>query len=83
MLGFIKNITELFVGENSKKRQIGLGFASIMYSAFLMGFIDYATMTSLIPLLALFMGVAYSSKLTKVGDALNELKAKKAKKRKR
>ena len=83
MLGFIKNITELFIGENSRKRQIGLGLASVMYSAFLMGWIDYATMTALIPMLALFMGVAYSSKLSKIGEALNDLKAKKAKTRKR
>ena len=82
-IGLVRKVTELVVGENSKKRQMGLGFAAILYVSFLLDFIDYNTLMSAIPLLGIYMGVAYSSKLTKLGKSLNDLKAKKAKVRKR
>ena len=72
----IKNITGLFIGQNSKKRQIGIGMAFVSVSLYFFGAIDEATMEALLGMVALWLGVAFSAKLTKLGDAVKGLKKK-------
>ena len=75
-MDFIKNITGLFIGQNSKKRQMGIGMAFVTVGLYYFDFIDAATMESFLGLVALWLGVAFSSKLTKLGDAVSGLKKK-------
>tara|TARA_Y100000310_G_scaffold294858_1_gene325690 strand:- start:17 stop:244 length:228 start_codon:yes stop_codon:yes gene_type:complete len=75
-MSLIKNITGLFVGQNSKKRQMGIGMAFATVGLYYFDFIDAATMESFLGLVALWLGVAFSSKLTKLGDAVSGLKKK-------
>ena len=76
-MSLIKNITGLFVGQNSKKRQMGIGMAFATVGLYYFDFIDVATMKSLLGVVSLWLGVAFSSKLTKLGDAVTGLKKKK------
>jgi len=70
--GIVKNATGLLVGENSKKRQIGfVGFAvSILLYQFNM--IDDTMFDALMLGCTAWVGVAFSAKLTKIGNALKE-----------
>jgi len=70
----VENITGLFVGENSKKRNIGfVGFA-VSVILFQMDYIDTELFDTLILVCAGWKGIAFSSKLTKLGTALKEKK---------
>jgi len=73
----VENVTNLFIGENSKKRNIG--FAGFVVSALLfqIGYIDAELFDTLMLLCAGWTGIAFSSKLSKLGDALKDAKKKK------
>ena len=73
----VENVTGLFIGENSKKRNIG--FAGFAMSAFLfqMGYIDTELFDTLMLLCAGWTGIAFSSKLSKLGNAMKDVKKKK------
>ena len=77
----VENVTSLFVGENSQKRNIG--FAGFVVSAvlFQMDYVDEAMFNTLMLACAGWTGVAFSSKLSKLGDALKDAKGKKGKKK--
>ena len=72
----VENLTGLFVGENSKKRNIGFaGFAGSVI-LFQMGYIDGELFDTLILVCAGWTGIAFSSKLTKLGTSIKEAKKK-------
>ena len=75
-----ENITGLFVGENSKKRNIGFAGFGLSAILFQMDYIDANLFDTLMLVCAGWTGIAFSSKLTKLGDALKETKTKKKKK---
>ena len=77
----VENLTGLFVGENSQKRNIG--FAGFVVSAvlFQMDYVDEAMFNTLMLACAGWTGVAFSSKLSKLGDALKDAKTKGKKKK--
>ena len=77
----VENLTGLFVGENSKKRNIGFGGFAVAVVLFQMGYIDAELFDTLILVCAGWTGVAFSSKLSKLGDAIKEAKPKKSKKK--
>ena len=76
----VENVTNLFIGENSQKRNIG--FAGFVVSAvlFQMGYVDEAMFNTLMLACAGWTGVAFSAKLTKLGEALVDTKKGKKKK---
>lgn len=73
----VENVTNLFIGENSKKRNIGFAGFAVSALLFQMGYIDAELFDTLMLLCAGWTGVAFSSKLTKLGDALKDAKKKK------
>ena len=78
--GMVSNVTGLFVGENSKKRNIGFAGFAVTAIMFQMDFINETLFDTLIMACAGWTGLAFSSKLSKLGDALKD--AKKGKKKK-
>ena len=77
--GMLSNVTGLFVGENSKKRNIGFAGFAITAFLFQMDYIDTVMFDTMILACAGWTGLAFSSKLSKLGDALKD--AKKGKKK--
>jgi hypothetical protein len=75
----VENLTGLLVGENSKKRNIGFGGFAVAVVLFQLGYIDAELFDTLILVCAGWTGVAFSSKLTKLGTAIKEVKPKKKK----
>ena len=75
----VENLTGLFVGENSKKRNIGFAGFAVTVILFQMDYIDAQLFDTLILVCAVWTGVAFSSKLTKLGDAMKDTKKKKKK----
>lgn len=78
----LENVTGLFVGENSKKRNIGFAGFAVSVILFQMDYIDADLFDTLILVCAGWTGVAFSNKLSKLGDALKDTKKKKATKKK-
>tara|TARA_R100001443_G_scaffold29396_1_gene42567 strand:- start:11837 stop:12121 length:285 start_codon:yes stop_codon:yes gene_type:complete len=76
-VGIAKNVTGLFIGEDSKKRQMGLIAVAVASVGYMVDYIDYPTYENILGLLAMWLGVAFSSKLTKLGTAMKGLKSKK------
>ena len=72
-----ENVTGLFVCENSKKRNIGFAGFGLSVILFQMDYIDAALFDTLMLLCAGWTGIAFSSKLSKLGDALKDAKKKK------
>jgi len=73
----LENITGLFVGENSKKRNIGFAGFAITAFLFQMDYIDETMFDTLILACAGWTGIAFSNKLTKLGETLKDTKKKK------
>ena len=73
----VEKVTGLFIGENSKKRNIGFAGFAISAVLFQMDYIDAALFDTLMLLCAGWTGIAFSSKLSKLGDALKDTKKKK------
>lgn len=73
----VENITGLFVGENSKKRNIGFGGFALSVFLYQLGYIDAELFDTLIVVCAGWTGIAFSSKLTKLGNAIKDAKEKK------
>ena len=72
-----ENVTGLFVGENSKKRNIGFAGFAVSVILFQMDYIDVELFYTLVLVCAGWTGIAFSNKLTKLGDALKDTKKKK------
>ena len=73
----VSNVTGLFVGENSKKRNIGFAGFGISVILFQMDYIDVELFDTLILVCAGWTGIAFSNKLSKLGDALKDAKKNK------
>jgi hypothetical protein len=73
----VEKVTNLFIGENSKKRNIGFAGFAVSALLFQTGYIDAELFDTLMLLCAGWTGIAFSSKLSKLGDALKEAKKKK------
>ena len=69
-MSLINNVVGLFVGQNSKKRQMGMIGACIAIGAYMLGYIDLEQFKAIMLLLSAWIGVAFSAKLTKIGKAL-------------
>lgn len=65
----LNNIASLFVGENSKKRQIGMFFASAACIASLFGWITEQEFKLIMLFVGPWIGFAFSAKLTKMTKA--------------
>lgn len=76
----VENITGLFVGENSKKRNIGFAGFAVTVVLFQTGYIDSELFDTLVLACAGWTGIAFSSKLTKIGEAMKVAKKSKNKK---
>lgn len=70
----IKSITGFFVGENSKKRQMGIIVALILSGLFWQGIITQDLFEALMPFVILWTGAAFSAKLTKLQKAMIDAK---------
>jgi len=66
----VSKASNLLVGENSKKRQIGFCGFSGSILLYKLGLIDDILFDSLMLLWISFIGVAFSAKLTKIGKQL-------------
>ena len=70
----IKNIVGLFVGQSSKKRQIGILIAVTLSFAYYLNYLDIEIYKALMGLDVLFIGAAFSAKLTKLQKAMIDAK---------
>ncbi len=70
----IKNIVGLFVGQNSRKRQIGILIAVALSFLYYFNYLDVDIYKALMSLDVLFIGAAFSAKLTKLQKAMIEAK---------
>ena len=73
----VENLTGLFVGENSKKRNIGFAGFAVSALLFQMDYIDVELFDTLMLVCAGWTGIAFSNKLSKLGDAMKDVKKKK------
>jgi len=73
-MGFLKSISGYLVGEDSKKRQMGLGAALALSGAYYLDFISLSLYEVLMPFVILWTGAAFSAKLTKLQGAIKEAK---------
>ena len=73
----VENITGLFVGENSKKRNIGFAGFGISVVLFQMDYINAELFDTLILVCAGWTGIAFSNKLSKLGNSLKDAKKNK------
>lgn len=69
---FLNNITGLFVGNDSKKRQIGMFFAGVALILNAFGYLDPEQFKAIMVILSAWIGVAFSMKLTKIGKAIKK-----------
>jgi len=66
----IKNIVGLFVGENSKKRQMGVIAGGIAMVCNLMGWITFEEFKVAMFFISFWTGMAFSNRLTKMAKDL-------------
>jgi len=66
----INNITGLFIGENSKKRQMGIFAGGMAMIAYLMGYIDYEHFKVAMFFVSFWTGAAFSARLSKMAKDL-------------
>ena len=70
----LKSITGFFVGENSKKRQLGIIVALILSGLYWQDVITLALYEAAMPLVIIWIGAAFSAKLTKLQKAMIDAK---------
>ena len=68
----LKSITGFLIGENSRKREIGLFFAFLIMFAEALGWITPELAESLIPFVGLWLGVAWTARVSKMHKAMKE-----------
>jgi|TARA_Y100000296_G_scaffold7505_1_gene8933 hypothetical protein len=73
-MGFLKSVTGYFVGESSKKRQMGLSVAIGLSCAYYLDFITLALYEAIMPFVILWTGAAFSAKLSKLQGAIKDAK---------
>ncbi len=72
---FIKSIVGYFVGESSKKRQMGLAMAFLFSFLYWQDVITLELFEAIMPFVVVWTGAAFSARLTKLQKAV--VKAKK------
>jgi len=70
----LNNIVGLFIGPSSKKRQIGIGIALVLSALYYLSVIDIELFKALMGLDGIFIGVAFSAKLSKLQKAMIDAK---------
>jgi len=70
MSGLINNVVGLFVGNDSKKRQMGMIAGSVTIGLYMLGYIEQEQFNAVMIIISAWVGVAFSAKLTKIGNAL-------------
>lgn len=66
----ITSIVSLFVGQNSKKRQMGIGLGLLLSALFFTDVITQELYEALMPFVVLWTGAAFSAKLSKLQKAV-------------
>lgn len=66
----LSNIVGLFIGPSSKKRQLGIIIALILSFLYYLNYLDIEIYKALMGLDVLFIGAAFSAKLTKLQKAM-------------
>lgn len=66
----VNNLVGLFVGENSKKRQMGVFAGGIAMTCHLMGWISPEEFKVAMYLISFWTGIAFSNKLSKMAKDL-------------
>ena len=80
MLNFLKsfstidNLVGLFIGKNSKKREIGFIVAAILMTLHLLGLIDQDTFLLAMEWDGVWLGIAFRAKIAKLAKSTVELK---------
>ena len=70
----VSNIVGLFIGPSSKKRQLGIIIALVLSFAYYLNYLDIEIYKALMGLDVLFIGAAFSAKLTKLQKAMIDAK---------
>jgi hypothetical protein len=70
----IKNIVGLFVGQDSKKRQMGFGMGIALSVMYFTDIINLELYEAIMPFVLLWTGAAFSAKLTKLSNAVKSAK---------
>jgi|TARA_Y100000310_G_scaffold139439_1_gene138745 hypothetical protein len=73
-MGFLKSISGYLVGEDSKKRQMGISVAIGLSCAYYLDFIPLSLYEAMMPFVILWTGAAFSAKLSKLQGAIKEAK---------
>jgi len=73
-MGFLKSISGFVIGEDSKKRQMGIGVALALSCAYFMDFISLALYEATMPFVIMWTGAAFSAKLSKLQKAIKDAK---------
>jgi hypothetical protein len=71
-MGLINNVIGLFVGENSKKRQVGIVAGAIVAVVYVLGYIDYEVFKFAMYVVGFWTGAAFSAKLSKMAKELKK-----------
>lgn len=71
-MNFINMLIGLFVGENSKKRQISVILGLVLIGANWLGYVPDELMPHLIGLIGIAFGLAVSTRLTKMHNAIKK-----------
>jgi len=71
---WLNSIAGYFVGEDSKKRQIGLGAGLVCSMAYMMDYISLGVYEALMPFVIIWCGAAFSAKLSKLQSAVKASK---------
>jgi len=74
MVKLINNLVGLFVGENSKKRQIGIFLAFLFSGLYWADVITLELYEAIIPFVILWTGAAFSARLTKLSNTVKQAK---------
>ena len=74
MMNLINNLAGLFVGENSKKRQIGIIAAFLFSALYWLDIITLELFEVVMPFVVLWTGAAFSARLTKLSKAVKNAK---------
>lgn len=70
----IKNVVGFFIGENSKKRQMGIGAFTLASLLYLFGVLDIELYKVFVTVIGLWTGIAFSAKMSKISGKVVEIK---------
>jgi|TARA_R100001530_G_scaffold59945_1_gene43344 hypothetical protein len=73
-MNILKSVAGYFVGEDSKKRQMGLGAAFVLSGAYFLDYISLGMYEACMPFVMLWTGAAFSAKISKLSNAVKDAK---------